>query len=304
MFVFCFFKWHFSNTVKLHRDANETTSRFYWSLQKSSPQPTWQSSWLRAASSGTAISRLLNAVCERGGNMAACGLSQSITRRWELCAQAPGHSAVCLVCVCVCVCVCVYKCVGVCGLHASAGADHDIETVLPSSLSLSLSESCLCNWSQTGHLSCQQRFISFLSFRQALYCFQMGEALQGSSLFLKKKKKKCNALMSLPCKNQAAREEAYTQPVTHTHTHTCHSVKLTSSVLLFTAAGVCLHGCCVCDRTSVIAASHAGLLLWKNIWACGNAAVMQLHAVICVQNWAADETTETASAYIDSSSLT
>lgn len=32
---------------------------------------------------------------------------------------------------------------------------------------------------------CQERFISFLSFRQALYRFQMGQAQQGSSLFFR-----------------------------------------------------------------------------------------------------------------------
>lgn len=165
------FLWDFFETIKLCRDLNKTTSTLYWSSQKSSPQPTWQSSWLRVVSSGTAISRLLNAVCEWGGNVSACGLSQSITRHWELCAQAC-RSQSSLFSAWVCVCVGVY------GLHACAGPDHDIESVLPSSVS----ESCLCNWSQTGHLSCQQRFISFLSFRQALYCFQMGKALQGSSL--------------------------------------------------------------------------------------------------------------------------
>lgn len=75
--------------------------------------------------------------------------------------------------------------------------DQTIESVL--SFPLWLSESCECNWSQTGHLSCQQRFISFLSFRQALYCFQMGKALQGSSLSLervKKKKKKTTVMLS------------------------------------------------------------------------------------------------------------
>lgn len=122
---------------------------------------------------------LLNAVCERGGNMAACGLSQSITRHWELCAQGcRSQSSLFSLCLCV----------GVCGLHACVGSDHDIESVPSvSPSSPPFSESCLCNWSQTGHLSCQQRFISFLSFRQALYCFQMEKVLQGSSLFFEKK---------------------------------------------------------------------------------------------------------------------
>lgn len=47
-------------------------------------QPTWQSSWGRVVSSGTAISRLLNAECERGGDVSACGPSQSRTRCWEV----------------------------------------------------------------------------------------------------------------------------------------------------------------------------------------------------------------------------
>ncbi len=59
--------------------------------------------------------------------------------------------------------------------------------------SILLSERCPCNWSQIVCLRCQKRFISFLSFRQALYRFQMEKAQQGSSLFFRK----CNAIMSL-----------------------------------------------------------------------------------------------------------
>lgn len=158
--------------MKLHRAVKET-SLFYWSLKKSLPRPTWQSSWPRVASSGTA-SRLLNAVCEWGGNVAACGLSQSITRHRELYAQAAGHTAVFLS-MCVFACGCMWV---TCLCWAQPWYRICAPSFFPGS--------CLCNWSQTGHLSCQQQFISFLSLRQALYCFQMAKALQGSSLFLKK----------------------------------------------------------------------------------------------------------------------
>lgn len=62
-------------------------------------------------------------MCEWGGNVAACGLSQSITRHWEPCTQAAGHTALSG--------VCVRLCVGVCGLHAYAGPGRDTESVLP-----------------------------------------------------------------------------------------------------------------------------------------------------------------------------
>lgn len=77
---------------------------------------------------------------------------------------------------CVCVCLCL-----------------DETAVLGSPPPFLLSERCPCNWSQIVCLRCQKRFISFLSFRQALYRFQMEKAQQGSSLFFRK----CNAIMSL-----------------------------------------------------------------------------------------------------------
>lgn len=157
-----------------------------------------------------------------------------------VCTGCRSQSSLCSACLCVSVCALTCLCwtkpwYRICAEY------------LPQ-LSPPLSESCLCNWSQTGHLSCQQRFISFLSFRQALYCFQMGKALQGSSLFLKKK---CNALMSLPYKNHAARGETYT---TQRITDLCHSVKFIGHAdnLLFTFVCICLCDYCVCEWKHII----------------------------------------------------
>lgn len=59
--------------VFLKHKRDKRRNALYWSSRKIRANSTWQSSWLRVVSSGTAISCLLNAVCERGGNISACG---------------------------------------------------------------------------------------------------------------------------------------------------------------------------------------------------------------------------------------
>ena len=175
--------------------------------------------------------------------------------------------------VCVCVCVCVVW-VGVCGLHASAGADHAIETVLPSSLSLSFSLSL------NPVYVIDPRLDIWVASSDSYRFYLLGKPSTASrwgrhsrvQVCFWEKKKKCNALMSLPYKNQAAtREEAYTQPVTHS----CHSVKLTSSVLLFTLCQ-CLFTWLLCVWTDVC---HHRVTRWFTVvekytssWRCSSAA--------------------------------
>ena len=107
-----------------------------------------------------AVQMSSGAASQKGRSHSACG-HMVTTHRYRK-QQRP------YVCVCVrertvCVCVCVFS------------DNHILPPLPPSVIDPRLNI-------RSGH----EQFISFLSFRQAFYCFQMGEALWGSRLFFRR----------------------------------------------------------------------------------------------------------------------
>ena len=85
--------------------------------------------------------------------------------------------------------------------------------------------------------------------------------------------------MSLPCKNQAAREEAYTQSVTHTHTHVSLCKTHIQRPVVYLCW--CLFTWLLCVRSDV---GHRRVTRWftvvekyMSLWKCSSDAASCCH---------------------------